>query len=143
MTNDLYERLVRSEGWKNKPYTDTVGKLTIGVGFNLTDVGLYDNEIEFILKNRIKLVREYLQTVPIYLGLDPVRQGVLEDMCFNLGPEPFDGDGFKDWPIFMSQLQKKDWKGAATNMRSTKWAKQVGNRAKKLARIMETGIDEV
>ncbi len=139
----LRERLIRSEGWKNRPYTDTVGKLTIGVGFNLTDVGLYDEEINFILDNRIRLVKEYLQTIPVYLSLDPVRQGVIEDMCFNLGPEPFDGDGFKDWPIFMNQLRMKDWRGAAANMRKTLWAKQVGQRVIKLARIMETGVDEV
>lgn len=143
MTNKLRERLIRSEGYKHRPYVDTVGKLTIGVGFNLTDVGLYEEEIEFILDNRIRLVREYLSNVPVYLNLDPVRQGVLEDMCFNLGPEPFDGDGVKDWPIFMSQLARGDWKSAASNMRKTLWAKQVGQRAIKLARIMETGVDEI
>lgn len=143
MSNFLRERLIRSEGWKHKPYTDTVGKLTIGVGFNLTDVGLYDEEINFILDNRIKQVKKFLDTIPVYRKLDSVRQGVLEDMCFNLGPEPFDGDGFKDWPIFMKQLAKGDYKAAADNMRSTLWAKQVKQRAIKLARIMETGIDEV
>jgi lysozyme len=143
MINQLKERLIRSEGYKHKPYTDTVGKLTIGVGFNLTDVGLYDEEISFILDNRIRLVRETLKGNMVYLSLDPVRQGVLEDMCFNMGPEPFDGDGVKDWPIFMGQLAREDYKAAAANMRKTKWAKQVGQRATKLARIMETGIDEV
>jgi lysozyme len=142
LSTKLRERLIRSEGWKNKMYTDTVGKVTIGVGFNLTDVGLLDEEINFILDNRIRLVKEFLKTTSFYKELDPVRQGVIEDMCFNLGPEPFDNDGFKDWPVFTLQLTRKDYRGAAANMRATLWAKQVGPRAVKLARIMETGVDE-
>src|SRR4051812_27390106 len=36
----LVNQLIIDEGLKLSPYTDTVGKLTIGVGRNLTDVGI-------------------------------------------------------------------------------------------------------
>ena len=42
---DLVQQLTRDEGIRNKPYVDTVGKVTIGVGRNLSDVGLYPDEI--------------------------------------------------------------------------------------------------
>ena len=37
-----------------KPYKDTVGKLTIGVGRNLDDVGIGEEEAEVLLRNDIK-----------------------------------------------------------------------------------------
>lgn len=132
--------LEHHEGRRRFPYLDSVGKLTIGVGFNLADVGLLDNEIDFILRNRIELVIIQLEkSLPFFNELDDVRKAVLIDMSFNLGPEPFDGDGFKDWPIFVKQVQDGDYVGAANNMRKTKWASQVKGRAVRLSNMMETG----
>lgn len=140
MPDPLEKLLYLHEGNKRFPYLDSVNKLTIGVGFNISDVGLYPEEINFILKNRIKLVRSDLNKyLPWYSGLDPVRKAVLEDMEYNMGPEPFDGDGVKDWPIFLKQVETGKYAEAAKNMRSTKWASQVGQRAVRLAKMMETG----
>jgi len=60
-------------------------------------------------------------------------------MAFNLGPEPFDHDGIKDWPMFLKQVETGRYAEAAANMRSTLWAKQVGKRAERLASMMESG----
>jgi len=75
--------------------------------------------------------------LPWVRQLSPVRQAVLLDMHFNLGPEPFDGDGFKDWPIFLRQVRDGQYRAAAQNMRATLWAKQVGRRADRLSTMME------
>ena len=45
---DIYEQLIRDEGLRLFPYTDTVGKLTIGVGRNLTDAGISADEAEVL-----------------------------------------------------------------------------------------------
>lgn len=130
------------EGVRRFPYYDTASppRLTIGVGFNLTDVGLLPEEIDFILDNRLRLCRERLTAaLPWFQRLDEVRQAVLIDMEYNMGPEPFDGDGIKDWPIFLKQVEDGQYTAAANNMRSTKWAKQVGRRALRLAHMMESG----
>ncbi|MFA6168950.1 MAG: hypothetical protein WC700_20155, partial [Gemmatimonadaceae bacterium] len=47
------KQLKIDEGIKPYPYTDSVGKLTIGVGRNLVDVGLRPKEIDFLLENDI------------------------------------------------------------------------------------------
>ena len=47
----LIEQLRLHEGVEHMPYKDTVGKLTIGVGRNLDDRGLSDDEIDYILSN--------------------------------------------------------------------------------------------
>jgi len=134
------KQLREDEGERRLPYTDTVGKLTIGVGFNLTDVGLEPEEIDFILRRRVGHLVYYLgQVLPWFSRLDDVRQAVLVNMAYNLGPEPFDHDGFKDWPIFLSQIEQSRYAEAAANMLSTKWARQVGRRAARLAEMMRTG----
>lgn len=136
----IYELLTLHEGDKRFPYVDTVGKVSIGKGFNLTDVGLYPEEVEFIFKNRVAKVEAQLRKdLPWFYKLDDVRQTVLLDMAYNMGPEPFDGDGYKDWPIFVEQVRTGQYAAAARNMRSTLWAKQVKGRAERLATMMETG----
>jgi lysozyme len=45
--------LIRDEGLKLKPYTDTVGKLTIGIGRNLTDRGISRQEALVLARNDV------------------------------------------------------------------------------------------
>lgn len=133
----LWARLHRTEGRRRLPYYDTVGKLTIGVGFNLTDVGLYDDEIDFILKRRIERAAEAAATLPAFNRMDPTRQAVLVDMVFNMGL-----DTVKQFVNTLHHMEVGNYEKAAQGMRQSKWYKQVGRRAEELARIMETGSNE-
>jgi lysozyme len=63
-----------------------------------------------------------------------VRQRVLANMCFNLGISRLKG-----FVRMLSALRRKDFAAAAREMRSSKWAEQVGARAERLARLMEAG----
>lgn len=130
----LTKRLNKSEGRKRFPYRDTVGKLTIGVGFNLDDVGLYDEEIDFILQNRVRLAAVDAAKLPVYAKLDPIRQTVLVDMVFNMGL-----DTVKKFRNTLAYMEQGDYAAAARGMRNSLWARQVGKRAEELAKIMETG----
>lgn len=124
-------------------YADSLGYLTIGVG-HLIDKRkggrlpehIIDALLDWDITEHTKVL---LDAIPWAAQLDPVRYAVLVDMTFNLGGEPFDGDGFKDWPMFVEQVRTQQWAAAAANMRATAWAKQVGARAQRLARMMETG----
>ncbi|MEC7727373.1 MAG: glycoside hydrolase family protein [Pseudomonadota bacterium] len=130
----LRSQLERHEGLRLKPYRDIVGKLTVGYGRNLEDVGISREEADFMLDNDIDQVEQYLKTVDEYNELDEVRQTVLANLCFNVG---FKGIiGFKR---MWRALAKRDYEGAATEMLDSKWAKQVGRRASELAEIMRTG----
>lgn len=142
--NTLRGLLSLHEGRIPYAYPDSLGYLTIGVG-HLIDKRkggkLPERIIDLLLDHDIEehsgLLLKYQ---PWVAQMDPVRQAVLYDMTFNLGVEPFDGDGFKDWPMFVRQVQTGQWAAAAANMRSTLWAKQVGVRAVRLAKMMETGM---
>lgn len=127
-------QLERHEGLRLKPYRDTVGKLTIGYGRNLEDVGISRDEADLMLDNDIDQVEQQLETVDEYRDLDPVRQTVICNMAFNLG---FAGlMGFKN---MWAAIGRRDWESVSEEMLNSKWARQVGVRAVELSEIMQTG----
>ena len=130
----LRSQLERHEGLSLKPYRDTVGKLTVGYGRNLEDVGISRDEADFMLDNDIDQVERQLDTVDEYRDLDDVRQTVIANMAFNLG---FAGlMGFKN---MWAAIGRRDWESASEEMMQSKWARQVGVRAVELSEIMRTG----
>ncbi|MFV1943497.1 glycoside hydrolase family protein [Pseudomonas luteola] len=131
----LEKQLTLDEGCKNKPYTDTVGKLTIGVGRNLDDRGLSADEIQLILRNDIDIATRICQKlIPTFDQLDDVRQEVLVNMAFNLGQIRL--AGFKK---FLAAVAAGNFDLASDEMLDSTWATQVGERATRLASAMEKG----
>jgi Phage-related lysozyme (muraminidase) len=132
---DLIEQLIDHEGLKLKPYECTAGKLTIGVGRNLEDRGISDDEAEYLLHNDIEIVeRELLEAQPLVSMLDAVRQRVLVDMGFNLGTPTL-----MKFQKMWDAVEDEDWEEASAQMLDSRWAKQVGRRAVRLADAMKTG----
>lgn len=133
--NLLVSMLKEEEAVREKPYKDSEGILTIGVGRNLEDKGLRPKEIDYLLANDIEEVNSELKQNPLYTSLDNIRQTVLADMCFNIGyPRLL---GFKN---MWKAIEQKDFIKAADEMLDSKWAKQVGKRAIRLSRMMRFGI---
>lgn len=131
----IVELLIQDEGMRLKPYTDTVGKLTIGVGRNLTDRGLSQDEALYLLTNDIRNVQRGLaDRFPWYLHLDDVRKMVVESMTFNMGIE-----GFTQFKNTIGHIQAGEYEKAADEMLASKWASQVGARATRLSNMMRTG----
>lgn len=135
MTSRLEAMLELHEGYRTFPYYDSVGKLTIGIGFNIEDVGLLPDEITFILRNRINLVRTRLaDEFPFFGNLDEVRQSVLIDMAYNLGISKL-----RKFRQTLKSIEQGDYASASVQMLDSLWARQVGVRAKRLSKMMETG----
>ena len=125
----------RHEGLRLKPYEDTVGKLTIGVGRNLTDVGISEHEAAYLLTNDIAVAAASLRRAyPWFSGMGLPRQDALTDMMFNLGAARFAG-----FAQMIAALEQRDYETAAKEMLDSKWAQQVGARATELAAIIRTG----
>src|SRR5687767_6324235 len=86
-----YREIVRAqlmvdEGVRHKPYRCTAGKLTIGVGRNLDDVGLSLDEVNILLANDIHRAEVAAMDVfPNFLELSDNRKAVLVNMAFNMG----------------------------------------------------------
>jgi lysozyme len=131
----LREMIELHEGKRYKPYTDTVGKLTIGIGRNLTDRGLSEDEVQLLFSNDVRIATEELERVfPWTKNLDEVRKAVLIDMSFNMGITVL-----RQFKNTLGFVQRGEYKRAAFAMLQSKWATQVGNRAKRLSKMMETG----
>jgi lysozyme len=135
MITNLKDQLVRDEGLKLKPYRDSVGKITIGIGRNLTDGGISLDEASSLCDHDIAIATEALaETFPWTKDLDDCRRKVLVNMCFNLGIAKL--AQFRD---FLAKLEARDYAGAAKAMLESRWATQVGDRADRLSKQIETG----
>jgi len=119
------------------PYHDTVGKLTIGYGRNLDDVGISRVEAAMFLTADIQTVLRECMSLPYWEGLDPVRKIVVADMVYNLGMPKF-----RQFVNFNEAMLNKDYNVAAFEMRDSKWYRQVTRRASKLHTAMLIGIWE-
>lgn len=126
--------LIRHEGLRLKPYLDTVGKLTIGVGRNLDDMGISEAEALHLLRNDIETHRRELGRFPWFQRLDDTRQAVILNMHFNLGAARF--NSFRK---MIECLEEGDYVSAAGEMLNSRWAAQVGDRARELSTMMMRG----
>lgn len=125
------------EGERLKPYKCTAGKLTIGIGRNLEDRGITQAESSFLLENDIQDFTDRLYEIHPWINeLNDVRQRVLVDMCFNLGL-----NGLLKFKKTLGAVREREYKKAAEMMLQSLWAKQVGQRSRTLAMMMETGED--
>jgi lysozyme len=133
------DQLELHEGLRLLLYTDTTGHATIGIGRNLTDKGITLDEAYYLLAGDMDAVEmECVLAFPWWKRMDEVRQRVVADMCFNLGLTKL-----KMFAGTLRAIQEGRYEEAAAGMLRTKWATQVGKRAQRLAKMMETGEDYV
>ena len=152
----LIKKLIEHEGLRLEVYQDTLGIDTIGVGRNLEDRGITQEELDtmdipnietvyqygitevdaaFLLENDVQIVEEeLLRTHPCVDSLDSVRQLVLVDMAFNMGV-PRLCKFKKMW----AAVHEGDFPTASREMLDSRWAVQVKGRSHKLAHAMHHG----
>jgi GH24 family phage-related lysozyme (muramidase) len=136
--------LHEEEGVKTQPYWDSLGFATFGVG-RLCDPR---KPCPIPLKICEQLFgidyaeRESLASrIPGYSRLNSVQQAVLISMVYQLGFEPFDGDGVRDFRDMLAALRSGDVKRAAVAGRDSKWHnKDTPARAERQMRMLETGL---
>lgn len=131
----LKMQLEVDEGLRLKPYRCTAGKLTIGIGRNLDDNGITRGEAMFMLDNDVaKCEIEMFREFPWAKAMSDRRQQALCNMLFNMGLTRL--KGFRKMLAFMKEGKYNE---AADEMLNSKWAKQVGIRANRLAIMMRNG----
>ena len=82
----IRNRLVLEEGLKLTPYKCTANKLTIGVGRNIEDRGISNETAMQMLDEDIDImVNELRQNLSWFDKQNDAIQGVLIDLCFNMG----------------------------------------------------------
>jgi len=131
----LREQLTRDEDRRHLPYRDLYGWLTIGVGRNLDAVGISDDEIDLMLDHDIKRAAHAVHVrAPWSDTIAEPRRSVLIAMAFNMGP-----GGLMGFKRMLAACEGQHWDAAAAEMLDSRWAGQVGDRAKRLAQQMAQG----
>lgn len=133
--DEMFKQLELHEARKKKPYVCTANKITIGVGRNLTDRGISNAIIDMMLFEDFNLaLSDAIKLFPNFSKYSGARQMALVDMSFNLG--------YNRLSKFMNMrkaIDNGDWVRAADEALNSKWAEQVGQRAKTLADMMKKG----
>lgn len=146
----LKEQLIIDEGLKLKKYKCPAGKWTIGVGRNLDDNPLTEeekkvvpntdvitrNQALYLLGNDIAKCRKELSDKIGWFDDAPIFvQEVLINMCFNMGVY-----GLLKFKLTLKALKEGRYAEAADMMLDSLWARQVGVRANRLAERIKRGI---
>lgn len=138
----LIEDLKRDEGLRLHAYPDPLsGGDPWTIGYGATGPGIRKGTVwtqeqaekrltEMALDHGLRLEKE----LPWVAKLDPVRRRVLWNMAYNLGVQRL--LGFKNT---LEYVRTGQYDKASSGMLASKWAKQVGQRAVRLALQMKTG----
>lgn len=130
--------LVVDEGVRYKPYSDTVGKTTIGIGRNLDDVGISEAEALYLLDNDIYSAELAVRRIlgdHFFVSLSENRQAALINLLFNLG-EP----KFLKFTNTIKAIKNQDWNLVALHLKDSKWARQVGKRSERVLSMLKNDI---
>ena len=133
----LIEMLKLHEGVRSHVYLCSAGYETLGVGRNISEsgLGLSEDEIEYLLNNDIKRVREELEDTYFWFpALNEARQDAMIDICFNLGLTRLRG-----FVKAIEAMSREQFDIAADEFMDSRWATQVGNRALEVTEIIRTG----
>lgn len=145
MSEEKLNLIKVDEGFRGQPYRDTVGKLTVGYGRNLDENGLALEELgelfsqqpmsvefaAYLLRRDVQAIEQDLaRAIPWFNELDETRRYVLTNMGM-MGVKKV--LGFKR---MLAAMELQDWDLAARELLNSKYARQVGARATRLAKLM-------
>ena len=154
----LLRELERDERFLPRVYLDTAvpPRRTAGIGRNLDNVGIRPAETHALGITVDSIVRDgitrpqalYLCNcdvavachaldahLPWWRALDPIRQRVMLNWCFNIGI-----GGLLGFKNTLAAIERHDWPAAVAGMKASKWNTQVGHRAERLEQAMATGV---
>ncbi len=134
MAVKLRKSLIAHEGLRKYPYTDSVGKVTLGIGFNATDRGMTDEWINTQYQQDVEYFYTQLSEFAWYQELNDDRKIVLIDMAF-MGLKRF-----LEFADMIDALKRHDYVTAAHEMLNSTWAEEVHGRAQQLADAMRSGV---
>jgi lysozyme len=131
MITDIRAWIKHYEGYRDHPYVDSAGKVTIGYGRNLSDCGISREEAEMLFQNDFESCKKQLSEFEWYWEQPHLVRYALVNMCFNLGISKL-----LLFNKMIEALKEKNYTKAAIEALDSKWAKQVGQRAKDIASII-------
>ena len=138
---EIKQMIIKHEGKINRPYKDSLGLWTVGVGHLIGDGKslppemnreFSDEEVMAMFEKDYAHHRSAAMNIPGFDKLDGRGQGALTDLTFNMGPS-----WISKWPKLKKQLEEGDTQSAAKNLEQSKWYGQVGNRAPTIVSLIK------
>ena len=150
------QMLQADEGLKYNAYKDTVGKTTVGIGFNMDSPSAKNVWVQANIRESFNLVKnsnfplstasiaslvntcinnckidlrdvfDDFDTYPNYVQL------ALINLMFNMGKHTFE-----QFYQFCNFIEDDDYDGASNDLKSTKWASQLPERAKRVMALLK------
>lgn len=135
------------EGYKEKPYIDSLGYPTVAGGIKIGPQGASIKNYTFTVPRRVgdvwkevfveNTIEEMGNNVNITAALrqcnDP-RRDILVSMAYQMGTA-----GLAGFVNTLKMIASGDFYAAANGMLNSKWAKQTPSRAKRHSEVMRTG----
>lgn len=150
MLNYASELVKTAEGWRPDKYLDTLGNPTIGYGFNLNNryihnvieklfnitdiVTLTEKQGDKMVMVLLERLNNNMEQYKWYSECSEFRKAAILDMAYNMGVPTL-----LEFKNAISCMEKKEYVSAADNFMESLWSEQVGNRAKRDCRIIQTG----
>jgi len=133
---EIKELLLLHEGYRQFPYFDSVGSMTVGIGRNMETTGISRVEAFVLLDNDVANARKTAEiNFPWFKDLDSVRQDVIVMLIFNMGLKRF-----LSFTKMINAIVNKSYSLAAQELILSKWARQVKQkRANDLSGMLMTG----
>jgi GH24 family phage-related lysozyme (muramidase) len=138
---EIKQMIIKHEGKINRPYKDSLGLWTVGVGHLIGDGKslppemnreFSDEEVMAMFEKDYAHHRSAAMNIPGFDKLNGKGQGALTDLTFNMGPS-----WISKWPKLKKQLEEGDTEAAAKNLEQSKWYGQVGNRAPTIVSLIK------
>ena len=131
MYDNIKEMLIKNEGLVLQVYTCSAGKLTCGVGRNLQDNCISEDEAMFMLENDINRVVANLDKMwEVWRSFPVPAQEVCVDMAFQMGIA-----GFMNFRQTRALMEMGAWLEASEEILRSKYAtKDTPNRAARNSR---------
>jgi len=140
---DAKDMIKKHEGVRTRPYKDSLGLWTVGVGHLIGDGKTLPpeynrefsiDEVNNIFDKDFEHHQKAAEKIPGYNKLNDTGKGALIDLTFNMGPA-----WYKKWPNFTKQLEAGNVEGAASSLESSKWYGQVGRRGPTIVSMIRQG----
>lgn len=129
----LINDLKRDEGLSLTPYRDSEGLLTIGYGTLIEEIS--EVEALWLLNHRFELIKtEAFDKFDWLTSLSDNRRSAILNMTYNLGVPRFSG-----FEKMIAAIEDEDYALAADEALDSKWARQVGARAERIAEKLRQG----
>lgn len=141
---NIMAMIQRHEGMKQRPYKDSLGLWTIGVGHLIGDGKSLPpewnrefslSEIQSLFATDYKKHKDAAQKIPGFEKLSISAQAALIDITYNMGPT-----WWHKWPTFTKYMQALDLPDAAKSLQDSKWYTQVGKRAVEDVALLSVGL---